>query len=190
MSPTFRTEARPGPSGASAAPAPGGPDGSVWKGALRLLLLLLVACTTAPALAEAQRGTPLAAQSRQDLTFGELLGGMGSTIAPLDPVRSGQLRIRGSEGQSVEIRFDLPDALERGAGGSIPLLFGAGDAHFSPSGGTGDRIPFDPGAPWSVTLTRQGWSWIYLGGTALPPTHAPIGSYSGTITLTISDLGS
>jgi hypothetical protein len=164
------------------------PSGS--RGEAPWVVLLLVALLGAPVLLEAQAGPPLAVQSRQDLSFGELLGGLGSTIAPHDPVRSGQLRIRGSAGQSLELQFDLPDALERGAGGSIPLHFEAGDAHFSASGGTGDRIPFDPGTPWTVTLSSQGWSWVFLGGTALPPAQAPIGSYTGTITLTISDLGS
>ncbi len=143
-----------------------------------------------PGALSAQQGPPLAVQGQQDLSFGELLGGLATRVSPNDAGRNAQLRIRGARDQTIEISFDLPAEMSRPEGGSIPLLFGAADAQFSASGGTGDRIPFDPNTPWTITLTQQGWSWIFLGGTVQPPPQAPLGTYSATITLTLSDLGS
>lgn len=158
------------------------------RASLAFLALFLVGL--APLAVVAQGGPPLTVQGQQDLQFGQLLGGVVSQVSPDDAGQNAQLRIRGRQNQTLEVAFDLPGALQRPAGGQIPLTFGPSDAHFSASGGTGDRLPFDPTTPWTVTLTQQGWSWIFLGGAALPPAQAPLGEYSATITLTISDLGS
>lgn len=152
-----------------------------------VLAALLVALD--PASAIAQGGPPLAVQGRQDLSFGEVIAGVPTTVVPTDPSRSAQLRIRGRRGQVLELTFDLPATLDRAGGGAIRLGFGPGDAHFSARGGMGGRVPFDPTTPWTVTLTRQGWSWVFLGGSALPSIQAAAGSYSGSIVLTVSDLG-
>jgi hypothetical protein len=135
------------------------------------------------------QGPPMAVQGQQDLSFGDLLGGLTKRVDPGDPTGAAQIRVRGGR-QTVELSFILPGALSANGGGSIPLHFGPGDAFFSESGHSGDRQPFDPTTPWTVTLDQPGWRWIYLGGTALPPPASPLGEYSGTITLTISDLGS
>lgn len=131
---------------------------------------------------------PLTVQPRQDLSFGPLLGGLAEQVRPTDAARSGQFRIRG-QNRSVEITLLLPDALVGPGGARIPLSFGPGDLEYAESGNNGARQALDPSRP--ITLTLGGpppWHWIYLGGTALPPARTALGSYSGDVILTVSDL--
>jgi hypothetical protein len=159
---------------------------------MRSLPLLLALAALLPLVGAGRltaQGPPLAAQGRQDLAFGELMGTLNSRVAPDDPSQAAQFRIRGRN-RTVEISFALPAALVRAGGGEVPLGFVSGDAFFWPLGLGGAYVPFDPTAPWTVTLGDDDWEWITLGGTALPPAQAPLGSYSAGITLIVADLGS
>ena len=127
----------------------------------------------------------------QDLHFGDLLGGVAHEVSPLDPVQAGQFRIR-SGNRTVEVDFLLPSELLRNGGGHIPLQFGPGAGAYRGQGGSDPLVPFNPVDPVLLEGSGPGggWTWFYLGGTALPPAQAPLGAYSGTITITIADLGS
>ncbi|TVP75445.1 MAG: hypothetical protein EA352_08255 [Gemmatimonadales bacterium] len=155
--------------------------------ALRLALVLALGLVGLLGMVDQASGQPLAAQARQDLSFGELLGGLAERVRPDDGARAGQFRIRGAN-RTVELTFHLPEVLEGPGGATIPLRFGEGDGHFEPSGGD-PRQAFDPSRP--ITLSLPGpppWHWIHLGGTALPAASVSLGSYSGTVGLTVADL--
>lgn len=150
-------------------------------------MALMGLLATSPHDLLAQGGPPLGVQGRQDLAFGQLLGGVSERVDPLNAVQAGQFRFRAAN-RTVEIRFVLPGSLNGPGGGSVPLVFGVGDGAYDLDQG-GATVFFDPSQPQTVTPTSP-WAWLYLGGTAQPPTQVPSGAYSGTITLTIADLGS
>ncbi|TVP42676.1 MAG: hypothetical protein EA350_14955 [Gemmatimonadales bacterium] len=132
---------------------------------------------------------PLAAQGQQTLAFGDLLGGLARRIPPTDPADSGQFRVRLFQ-TTAQVSFLLPAALQRAGGGELPLSFGPGDAIFTRTGGGAGSVVFDPTVGTVISGdSTPGWSWIYIGGTVLPPTSARPGAYTGTIVLTLADLG-
>ncbi len=153
--------------------------------ALACFLLILAL----PDRGAGQAAPPLAAQGQQSLAFGELLGGVPRSVAPTDPIHAAHYRVRVHR-RTVQVSFLLPSALVRQGGGELPLSFGPGDAFFTTGGGPQPAAQhFDPTAPWVVSGHNPGWSEIRLGGTVLPPVHAPAGSYRAAVVLTLADLG-
>jgi len=149
-----------------------------------LLLLLLV-----DANAAAAQGRPLRARPVQSLNFGDLLGGIPTTILRTDPVNSGQFDIRGERLTEVLVELLLPSDLVGPGGSTVPLSFGPGTAGYSPDGSIGSQVAFDPAVPQPLRLPGNGRGAVFLGGTATPPGHVAVGAYAATITLTISYLG-
>lgn len=135
------------------------------------------------------QGRPTRVQARQDLTFGQLLAGVPTTVFPGDGLNAGQIRISGRRNTEVLVSFFFPQGLTGPGGASVPLTFGPGSAGYSPTRSIGNQIPFDPTAATPLRLPGNGQGLIYLGGTATPPHTVPAGSYTGTVTLTISYLG-
>jgi hypothetical protein len=152
--------------------------------ALSLLLLLVPTGQV-----QGQGGPPLSAGGEQSLQFGELLGGLPRSVSPTDPASSAQFRVRAFR-RTAEVSFVLPAELTGSNGGALPLSFGGMDAMYSPTGRVGDGVSFDPNAPFVISDAPPGWGWIYLGGTVIPPTSAPLGAYTATILLVLADLGS
>jgi hypothetical protein len=158
---------------------------TILVAALTLLLLLV------PAGQVQGQGTgpPLSAAGEQSLQFGELLGGLPRTVSSGDPANAAQFRIRAHR-RTAQVAFVLPTQLIGSNGGALPLSFGGMDALYSPTGRVGDGVTFDPRAPFMISDAPSGWSWIYLGGTVIPPANAPLGAYTATILLVLADLGS
>lgn len=134
-------------------------------------------------------GRPLRVDGQQPLAFGELLAGIASTVAPTDPLNAARIRISGQGGADVLVSFLLPTALNGPGGATVPLMFGAGAAGYSPSEDIGAQVSFDPSLPNVFGLPQNGRGALFLGGTAMPPAQAPAGAYMATITLTISYVG-
>lgn len=155
---------------------------------IRMAVMALVALLAASTALEGQ-GRPTRVRAQQDLAFGELLAGVPTTVPPSDGLNAGQIRIWGRGDSEVLVSFFFPGGLLGPGGASVPLAFGPGSAGYSASRSIGDQVPFDPLAPTALRLPRNGQGMIYLGGTATPPASIPAGSYTGTITLTISYLG-
>jgi hypothetical protein len=151
--------------------------------AAMVLLLLLVP------VGQVQGQPPLSASGQQSLQFGDLLGGLPRTVSPADPANSAQFRVRAFR-RTAEVSFVLPTELSGPQGGLLPLSFGGVDAVYAPSGNIGSGVSFDPRVPFVISDAPNGWSWIYLGGTVVPPTNAPLGAYTATILLVLADLGS
>ena len=156
--------------------------------AIHIVVATAVAILLSSVSAAAQ-GRPLRARGDQALSFGELLGGIPTTILPSDPLNSGQIDIRGEKRADVLVEFLLPGAMAGPAGASIPLSFGLGMAGYSVFNSIASQAPFDPSLPQVVQLDKTGRGMIYLGGTATPPHAAAVGAYTATISLTISYLG-
>ena len=135
------------------------------------------------------QGRPTRVRPQQDLAFGSLLAGVPTTVLPTDGLNAGQIRISGRGDSELLVSFFFPAGLVGPGGASVPLSFGPGTAGYSESRSIGDQVLFDPSVPTALRLPRNGQGMIYLGGTATPPHTVPAGSYTGTITLTISYLG-
>jgi hypothetical protein len=128
-------------------------------------------------------------QGRQDLTFGDLLGGLPRHILPSDAAHAAQFRIQGRGNSELLVSFLLPAGLTGPGGATLPLSFGPVDGGLSYSGNVTDQIPFDPRSALLVVLPPGGGAqraWIFLGGTATPPGQSPLGAYSGSIVLTLA----
>lgn len=135
------------------------------------------------------QGRPTRVRPQQDLAFGELLAGIPTTVLPTEGQNAGQIRISGQRNTEILLSFFFPAGLTGPGGGSVPLSFGPGSAGYSANRSITDQVLFDPSGPAVIRLPRNGQGMIYLGGTASPPSSINAGSYSGTITLTISYLG-
>jgi hypothetical protein len=132
--------------------------------------------------------TPLPAQAvvgTQNLTFGNVIPGVPSTVLKTDAVHSGQIRITGAGlFRSVTLRFTLPTLMNGPSGATMPISFNGTDAGVSWQGTIGTQTTFNPAAPFTTTLWL-GSGTVYLGGRVSPAPAQAAGSYSGTIILTV-----
>ncbi len=171
--------------------------GSWWR------VRLLAAVVAVGGRAEAQSppppsvvpSVPLVVLGRQSLQFGDVLRGLPSTVSRDDMRRAGQFEIRGTNGAEIRIDFLFPSAMvapETGRG--MPLVFGPGDASWSPAPSHRLSVSFDPRQPLVVTLgadegREEGEMYIRLGGTVVPDKTQPSGRYTATITVTVAEVG-
>ncbi len=152
-----------------------------WR---RVFVLLLVVATTA-----AHAMPPLQVQRRRDLRFDQILPGAPTTVLWSDAARAGQYRIRGNRNSEILVDFFLPRQLDGRQGSSVPVVFGPGDAVYVPDGNLGSAIQLDPRVPTTLRLPASGRGLILLGGTALPPTQAAMGTYRARVALTVTYTG-
>jgi len=155
----------------------------------RLARLLAVAAFLGPPALVAQ-GRPLVATGIQDVSFGTVLPGVAVHVLRTDPLGSGQFTLRGTKDAQVLMQFTLPTVMTRVPGpGTMPITFLATDGGFSPAESIASQISFDPRAPALGNLSNNGRATIFLGSTASPAPTQAAGSYSATITLTVSYTG-
>ncbi len=134
---------------------------------------------------------PLLALAVNDLSFGNVLPGIPSSVTVQDPHHAGLFEVQGPAASSVRIELILPVALTSELGALLPIRFGPGDAFADFSHGHPPRgLLFDPHAPLTGALGPNGRLFIWLGGTVLPGRPQASGSYSATISLTVFNLGS
>ena len=126
---------------------------------------------------------PLTATGVNDLDFGTVPAGTPSTPASL-AAQAGRFDITGEPTSTVFVTFTLPTDLT-GAGGTIPIAFGATDglewAPF-PTAFTN----FDPTVPYVTAIDGTGNLTIGISGTVSPPAGTTTGDYTGTIVLNVA----
>lgn len=150
----------------------------------RLIAVVAIAATPCSLAAQAR---PIRVDGVKGLTFGVLLGGLPMSIARNDPVRAGQFNLSAQPKSPIILQLTLPSAMTGPAGATIPLVFGGGDAGFSAQESISNQQAFDPRASAVViTNASNGRGSVYLGGTAQPAANQRPGSYTGTITLTVT----
>jgi hypothetical protein len=144
------------------------------NGAIAVLMLLMSAGSVRPLQGQATL-SPV-----QNLTFGQLVPGVATRVAPTDVIRRGELTISGFG--TFSIMFTLPTVLRNDANGAtIPLTFGAADGMIKRDG---QVQTFSPAAGATVKLLNPHPSAdIYLGGTAQPSANQLAGTYSATVTV-------
>jgi len=131
----------------------------------------------------------LTAMAIRDLRFGTLLPGIPMSVLYDDVHRAGLFEVRGERSSSVRIELTLPSSMTTSSGYELSLFFGPGDGAYADDRGRPHGIPFDPRAPLVAILGASGKLYVRLGGTALPDRMQATGEYSGTISLTVYDVG-
>jgi hypothetical protein len=154
----------------------------------RAALLTLALALTGSAGLSAQ-GRPLRVTGVRDLQFGTVIPGVPALILRTDAANSGQLSLTGEKNTTVQLQFTLPAAMNGPSGATMPVSFGASDAGFSPAETVTSQVGFDPRVPFVGALSNNGRAAVFLGGQALPAGGQRSGTYTATITLTVSYVG-
>lgn len=129
---------------------------------------------------------PITATGVNDLDFGTVTAGAPATPASLAS-DAGRFSITGEPLAPVTVSFTLPTVLVGGGGATIPISFSATDGLlWNPY--PASFTTFDPNGPFVTAIDAAGNLVIGISGTVFPPVGATTGSYTGTITLTVSYL--
>lgn len=149
---------------------------------------------------------PLATVGTKPLQFGFVVPGTPKTVLPRDAA-AGQLRVSGIRNKRwLIVSLSLPPALTRAGGATLPLDFDGDYAGLceAAAGGVCDEdsfVDWNPVVEPSYTDTpsnirkrgksgRQTYALdhmiIYIGGRALPSAGQLAGTYTGTITVTLT----
>jgi hypothetical protein len=154
------------------------------KGTARvsIFVLLGVLLLGGGAFAQAPPPGPSQVQGQRDLRFGTVIAGF-PTVISRDSNEAARWRIRGAKGAEIRLEFvNLPASLQNGAF-FLPISFSATDASWrSPGGGSG---VFDPTTGTTAVLGNSGQMFVYLGGTATPPSNQQPGDYIADIDLEV-----
>lgn len=163
--------------------------------AITLLLAGLALAAAAPLAAQsasiqanANVLAPISASGQQDLNFGDVIPGFDETVAPGD-VDAGRYHVSGAGNLEVSLDFGtLPTTLSHAtSGATLPISFAAGSAGYGSTSGSVDAT-FDPNSGTTTDLDA-GDLYVFLGGTVSPATGQDEGTYSETITLSVSYTG-
>lgn len=151
------------------------------------VLTVVVLAGALPSLAMAQR--PVRTTLKKDMTFPRVFPGVPVTVSPRDGVYAGAVDITGPNRAplAVDIAVDPTTVVMSGPGGATMLMsFNATAAAYSQSGTQATATYFDPKVPTNVMLSNNGRGTIYIGGTLTPSTSQVAGTYTGTLTITVT----
>jgi len=161
------------------------------KAALATLVLALVAGTTVRAqgvngsiTATASVQSPITVAGVQNLAFGNVFPGVAKTIAYSDATNGGHFSVTGQASTPVTYSFTLPTNLTS-AGNNLPI--GSWTGYVNTANSTSGGSAITPSAtPAGATLSAGGALFLFVGATVTPASNLPAGSYTGTVTLTVS----
>jgi hypothetical protein len=161
--------------------------------AAALVGLFAVAGTTGRASAQATASisatanvtgyAPLTAAGVNDLDFGAVTAGTPKAPTSLS-ANAGRFNISGQTSTPVTVNFTLPAVLT-GTSGTIPITFATTDGLLWTAYPT-THTTFNPNAPFFTTTDGSGNLVIGIAGTVSPPLATTTGTYTGTVTLTVS----
>lgn len=126
--------------------------------------------------------------NRSDLEFGNVTQGVVKSIAKTDE-SSASWGFSGTASAGIILDFTLPTNLEYNDGvdtHQMPISFSGTDAGHDDDGTIATQTDINPNSSQEVSLDGDGEIYIWLGGTVAPATTQQAGSYTGTITLTVS----
>ncbi|MEO8200817.1 MAG: hypothetical protein ABI679_09880 [Gemmatimonadota bacterium] len=149
----------------------------------KILLVLGLMLGTAGALSAQLTVTGL-----RNLAFGSVIKGIPSSVTPSDPVKSGQFEFITPIGSNVRIQFTLPTRLNGPAGSKLTISFGTTDAIALGQGPTSQPVTFNPNTAQTFNIVSSNRIWVFLGGRVTPTANQTTGSYTNTVTLTVTIL--
>jgi len=127
--------------------------------------------------------SPITVTGSQNLAFGNVFPGIAKTIAVTDP-GTGLFSVTGQASTPVTYSFALPLNLVNG-GNNLPIGTWTGQ-HNTTAAPTGGTIFTPTAVAAGATLSGTGTLFFYVGATVTPPNNLPAGTYTGTVTLTVS----
>jgi len=149
-------------------------------------LPLLAALTL---LAAAQPAAAQVTVSRiRDLNFGPVIRGIATHVGPSDPVKSGEFQFTVAIGSQVRVQFTLPNRLNGPAGANMPITFNGTDAIATGTAPISVPVTFDPKVAQTFNIVTSSTILVFIGGTVTPTAGQALGTYTNTITLTITKL--
>ncbi len=122
------------------------------------------------------------------LEFGTVVVGVPTRVAPSDPVRSGRFDAQAPNGTRVRLAFLLPSQLAGPNGSRLPLAFGPADGLVAVTASSSPPQVFDPRTAVTFVVRPASRLLFFVGGTVSPTTAQAPGTYSGTVTLTLTVL--
>jgi spore coat protein U-like protein len=134
--------------------------------------------------ATAQVQAPITVTGTQNLSFGNVFPGAPKAVAYTDAANGGKFSVAGQASTPVTYSFTLPVNLTSG-GNNLPI--GSWLGYESTINSTSGGSAITPSAaPSGTTLSGSGALFFFVGATVTPPANQPAGSYTGTVTLTVS----
>ena len=128
--------------------------------------------------------SPITVTGAQNLAFGNVFPGVAKTVAYSDATNAGRFDVTGQGSAAVTYSFTLPTNLTS-SGNNLPIASWTGYLNTANSTAGGSAIT--PSAtPAGATLSAGGALYVFVGATVTPPSNLPAGSYTGTVTLTVS----
>jgi hypothetical protein len=124
---------------------------------------------------------PLVVLKTNDLDFGLVFPGVNKQIT-LGSATAGRFSVTGAATAPVNLSFAVPANLQSGAN-LLPVVWDGSWNTVNAAGGTG----FTPSAALTpATLSGSGALFVFLGGTVAPVVAQVAGSYTGTVTMTVT----
>lgn len=124
----------------------------------------------------------------RNLAFGPVIRGVPSSVSPSDPVKSGQFEFIVPIGSRVRLQFTLPTRLNGPAGARLTISFSTTDAIALGQGPTSVPVTFNPNATQTFNIVSSNRIWVFLGGRVTPTAAQATGSYTNTVTFTVTVL--
>lgn len=127
---------------------------------------------------------PLTAAGVNDLNFGAVTAGTPKTPTSLAN-DAGRFNISGQPSTPVTVSFTLPTVLTGAGAATIPITFSNTDG-LNWSNYPSTFTTFNPNVPFFTGLNGTGNLVIGISGTVSPPLLTTTGTYTGTVTLTVT----
>jgi hypothetical protein len=147
---------------------------------LPLFLLALLGATPAPATAQI-----FDVEWRRNLDFGDVWSGTTATVQP-NSGSAAQWYVEAYFFARMTLDFSLPANLVS-AGNTLPISFASDAAGWSRNSAGFGMTRFDPAQGATAQAGLFSGVYVWLGGTLAPPVSQPAGTYTGTITLIVTD---
>lgn len=127
---------------------------------------------------------PLTAAGVNDLDFGAVTAGTPKAPTSLAN-NAGRFNISGQPSTPVTVSFTLPTVLTGAGAATIPITFSNTDG-LNWSNYPSTFTTFNPNVPFFTGLNGTGNLVIGISGTVSPPLLTTTGTYTGTVTLTVT----
>jgi hypothetical protein len=151
--------------------------------AIRSSLILAIAAAFSASRATAQT----VVSGIRDLNFGVVIQGVATSVAPTDPVKSGQFYFRTPGiGSRARIQFTLPTRLNGPAGATMPITFQNTDGFIQGTAPTSIGLTFNPNATSTFNMVTSADANVWLGGRVTPAINQTVGAYTNTVIMTVT----
>ncbi len=124
----------------------------------------------------------------RSLAFGPVIQGIPKHILPTDASLSGEFQFIAPLNSNIRISFTLPTRLNGPTGATMPISFNTTDGVAQGTASNSVPATFNPNVSNTYQLVTSNRILVFIGGTVSPITTQRTGSYTGTITMTITIL--